>query len=95
MPIFYFALKGLQIPERKRNLSECKVRDAIILKEEPSNEYDHNAIQVFHGQKLLGYVERDKTLEVKNLMDGNYTAEISMIVDMNGFIEVTIGVYYF
>ena len=34
--------------------------DELVLKSEPDNRFDPNAIQVIYGDKQIGYVERDK-----------------------------------
>jgi TPR repeat protein len=39
--------------------AQCSVGDAVVLQLDPSNPYDQNAIQVWVGGSIVGYVPRD------------------------------------
>jgi HIRAN domain len=46
-------------PGAAEALSELGFGDSVRLVREPSNAYDENAIQVFTGDTLLGYIARE------------------------------------
>lgn len=89
---FSFDLKGIQIPIRRKHLEECVFYERVILKPEPSNKYDNNAIKVMTENKLLGYVGRNETQEVKPLLT-DYKAFIADISTIDAYIAATIIIY--
>lgn len=40
--------------------------------EEPTNQYDSNAIAIFNGLKMIGYVSKDNNQEFKRLVVPGY-----------------------
>jgi len=71
-----FKVMGTHIGKRAEHIHKYVVRgSSFVLKREPENEYDKNAVQVFlavrKGQYFLdlGYVPRRKAEELAPLMD--------------------------
>lgn len=63
---------------RQAFLKTCSSGDPLVLKREPKNKYDRNAIAVFRGTDQLGYLSKEVAGELAKLMDTGkeLTAEI-------------------
>jgi hypothetical protein len=63
---------------RQAFLKTCSSGDPLVLKREPKNKYDRNAIAVFRGTDQLGYLSKEVAEELAKVMDSGkkLTAEI-------------------
>lgn len=62
-------------------LSKCRESEKIILKRDPNNPYDKNAIGVFRENgEMMGYLEKDPILVDHIDKGGEVTARISQII---------------
>lgn len=50
-------------------LAELPDNAMILLRREPANPHDHNAIGVFYRQQRLGFIEAARAQEIALLMD--------------------------
>lgn len=63
---------------RQAFLKTCNSGDPLVLKREPKNKYDRNAIAVFRGTDQLGYLSKEVAEELAKVLDSGkeLTAEI-------------------
>jgi HIRAN domain len=92
---YYFELKGVHIPARKRILNDCVTFDEVELKKDPKNEYDPNAIKVTCGNRLIGYVPAEETEKVHEIIANHHFAFIYRKTrSSEDYIEVDIILYF-
>lgn len=92
---YVFDLRGVQFGRRKKILEDWLTYDEVELKPEPTNDFDENAIKVLAGHRLIGYVPREETAEVKEIMKSVYFAFIYMkSSDQEGFVTADIIIHY-
>ncbi|MBS1754595.1 MAG: hypothetical protein JST34_11175 [Bacteroidetes bacterium] len=89
-----FDLKGVHVSTYKKNLKDCILFEMVTLKKDPNNKYDKNAIRVIAGNRLIGHVDADETETVHEIMTREHKAFISDILDLDGYLDVTIKIYY-
>lgn len=60
------------------DLTKLKLKrgDQLTLVPEPNNEHDSEAIAIYHGKTKLGYIPRDQTGEVHDLVN-TYNSEVA------------------
>jgi intein/homing endonuclease len=70
VPLFDFFVAGYKYYDGYKALFTLKAGDEVILKREPDNEYDDQAVAVFtiDGYKL-GYVPMESNIVPVNIMD--------------------------
>lgn len=90
---YIFEVKGLQVISYQDRLRDCVVYEKVNLKKEPHNKYDSNAIKVVASSGLIGYVPRDETDELSEIMNNDYKAFIFSISDYDR-IDSNVIVYY-
>ena len=91
---YSFELKGVHINAYKNHLKNCIIYEQVMLKKEPHNQYDKNAIKVVVGSKMIGRVPIEETLMVHNILEKDYKAFIESISNNDDFLDVSIIVYY-
>ena len=64
--------------------------DSLILKREPENPYDENAIQVWTSDILLGYIAREYAADWALHFDSEGTPEARLTFGSNGWPRVEI-----
>lgn len=72
MDSFYFNVKGIMYRPKKtvKLVAEYAGMDDVLeLKREPSNKYDSNAVKVFYDGEWIGYVERDLSEQISELLE--------------------------
>lgn len=83
----------------EKNLSvECKVNDELVLKHEPDNEYDENAVAVLTSQRVkLGYLFKGKlqqmVLDFMKNDDDDVIAKIASYNPQNSEIIIALAFY--
>ena len=83
----------------EKNLSvECKINDELILKHEPDNEYDENAVAVLTSQRVkLGYLFKGKlqqmVLDFMKNDDDDVIAKIASYNPQNSEIIIALAFY--
>lgn len=68
---------------RQTILRRCSEGDAVVLKREPANRYDRNAIAVFTNEReQIGYVPAEQTSQIAPLMDAGvlFGGRISLLM---------------
>ncbi len=62
----------------------------LILKREPENKYDKNAVGVYFGQRQLGYIPRGIAAELAPLIDaGTVVAAVRARTALEGVLLLT------
>lgn len=74
MPENYkFYIAGVQFYEAKNVLHDLKVGNRLRLEEEPTNQYDPNAVQIIHvtdeTETMLGYVPKKFSASVSAFLE--------------------------
>ena len=68
---------------RQEEIKRCQEGESLILKRQPRNKYDSNAVAVLrkNNRKQIGYISRDDAVWVARIMDDGdeVTARIRMI----------------
>lgn len=83
----------------EKNLSvECKINDELVLKHEPDNEYDENAVAVLTSQRVkLGYLFKGKlqqmVLDFMKNDDDDVIAKIASYNPQNSEIIIALAFY--
>jgi len=68
---------GVTFEGRQNILQNLKIGESIILKREPDNEHDFNAISVNTENDLsLGYIRRDLAKNLAPIIDKRYTGSV-------------------
>lgn len=89
-----FKIAGVHIENRKENLIfNISEGESLILKREPNNIYDENAIAIFHEKNLIGYVPRTDIGEISEIIKFKHIAKISDIVYKNDYLDVFVNLY--
>lgn len=89
-----FEIAGAFITDRKNNLIfNVEEGSTVVLKREPTNVYDSNAIVIFQDGKILGYVPKTDNLEVSEMIKFNHIAKIADIIYKEDFINVIVYLY--
>ncbi|PIE50770.1 MAG: hypothetical protein CSA38_02045 [Flavobacteriales bacterium] len=89
-----FDLAGGHIPHRKEYIIfDVEEGDEVILKPEPHNTYDKNAIAIFHKKALIGYVPRKKNIDIREEIKFNFKAYVADIIYQDDYISVCIYLY--
>lgn len=87
-------IAGTFIPDRKEYIIfDLNEGDELILKPEPYNPHDQNAIAVFHNSKIIGYVPAVDCLDVKEMIKYKYFLKVADIIYKNDFIDVVAYLY--
>lgn len=89
-----FKIAGAFLKNRKENLIyNVEEGSEVILKREPNNKFDNNAIVITQNNQVLGYVPRIETDLVSELIKNFYVAKIADIIYDNDFIDVIVNIY--
>ena len=59
------------------NLTDISLKSKLIMKEEPDNKYDKQAIQILFNDKIIGYVPNKEN--IKELCKENIKEELCII----------------
>ena len=89
-----FELKGLHLDKYVNKLKNNIIYDEVYLEEEPENEYDNEAIKVENLDGIIGYVPREQTFEIKEIIEKDYRAYINKIERQPNFLYAEIIIYY-
>lgn len=87
---------GTTYIEDESVFDEIKEGGKLVLKREPENRFDENAILVLDGKnRKLGYIPEKDNIVFARLMDaGKYlTAKINDIDPCGSFRKISIGIY--
>ena len=89
-----FELKGLHLDKYVNKLKNNIIYDEVYLEEDPENEYDNEAIKVENLDGIIGYVPREQTFEIKEIIEKDYRAYINKIERQPKFLYAEIIIYY-
>lgn len=89
-----FELKGLHLDKYVNKLKNNIIYDEVYLEEDPENEYDNEAIKVENLDGIIGYVPREQTFEIKEIIEKDYRAYINKIERQPNFLYAEIIIYY-
>lgn len=85
---FYTKIYGVTYDNRQELISKLRAGDSLLLKREPDNPYDENAIafQNKRGEKL-GYVSKKIASWMADLLDNdtNISATVESVTGGNGY----------
>lgn len=90
--------KDVKIYAEKNLTVECKINDELVLKHEPDNEYDENAVAVLTYQRVkLGYLFKGKlqqmVLDFMKNDDDDVIAKIASYNPQNNEIIIALAFY--
>jgi len=91
---YSFELQGVHVPANRKRLENCIIFEKVILKKQPRNKYDSNAIQVIANSGALGHVPADETEIVHKIIDQEHKAFIEKIFLLGDHLRVTIKIYH-
>ena len=78
-------------PGAPEALSDLGFGDSLILKREPENQYDENAIQVFTpAGVLLGYIKREFAADWAGAFDSDGIPSATLTFESSGWPQVSI-----
>lgn len=78
-------IKGIHIGNRFSKIEKLERETELDLVKENSNQYDKYAVQIFHKNTLLGYVDRQSTKYVRRIMNNGYKCLLYDFYDDEGF----------
>ena len=68
--MYVFNVVGVTFEDRSVPISKLSMGDAVILRREPSNQHDKNAIAVLNSNKeSLGFVGRKENEQIRSKMN--------------------------
>ncbi len=77
---------------RMKNYEGVEKGTSVVLKREPSNEYDNNAVAVYdlNTRKMFGYISKEECRAVSNYLKGKnpYAADVKWRGDSKAIINV-------
>ncbi|WP_156831939.1 HIRAN domain-containing protein [Kaistella palustris] len=91
---YKFELKGLQENKYVDKLKSNIIYDEVWLYEEPNNKFDKNAIKVQNLIGTIGYVPKDETFEVKEILQEDFKAYINKIERQENYLFAEIIIHY-
>ena len=91
---YKFELKGLQESKYVEKLKSNIIYDEVWLYEEPNNKFDKNAIKVENIIGTIGYVPRDETYDLKEILEKEFKAYINKIQRQESYLFAEIIIYY-
>ena len=91
---YIFELKGLQEDKYVKLLKSNIIYDEVWIYEEPNNKYDMDAIKVENLYGKIGYVPRDETSEVKEILQNEFKAYLNKIERRESYLYAEIIIYY-
>lgn len=68
--------------------------DEVILRPEPTNEHDANAVQVFYEDTFIGYIPKSENVEVLHALASfeSYVASVVGFANpLKPFVEIEFG----
>jgi len=68
-----FYLAGFTYYDGVEVFQELKIGSKLILKAEPENRFDPNAVAVFYNKIMLGYIPKGENKQVSQLLNLGYT----------------------
>ena len=66
---YNFNVAGVQFHELKLIIGDVHADDNIDLVPEPTNEYDPNAVRLYHGETMVGFVPKQISAEVATMIE--------------------------
>lgn len=89
-----FKIAGLHLEARKKKiLLELEEGSDVILKREPYNTYDSNAISVVQNDTVLGYVPKTDNIEIGEIIKNKFIAKVADVIYKDDFLDVIIYLY--
>lgn len=81
-------ISGVTFNNRQHIIRALKVDDAVILRRNPSNAFDRNAVEVWSlTSGMIGYIPKDLAAQIASRMDelgGNHNGIITAISAIQG-----------
>lgn len=78
-----FYIAGFTFYDGAFAFNQLSIGTEVKLVAEPSNKFDKNAVAIYHGNYMLGYIPRSSNREVSKMLNAGY----------NVFTAVVQGVY--
>ena len=91
---YWFELKGVHIRRYRKALDECMLYEKVWLENDRRNRYDSNAIKVVGVAGIIGHVPANETEEVAAILAQDHRAFIHTIIEIDGYLDVSIIVHY-
>jgi len=68
----HFLVRGTQYYDLLKAWDQLRIGQELTLKPEPDNPFDHHAIQIWHGEHMLGYVPRSENRHMSKLLNAGW-----------------------
>ena len=63
-----FSIAGFQFYQGRDIIHKIKTGDELLIKAEPDNKYDQNAVEVYYGNIKLGYIPKNENKTIRNIL---------------------------
>lgn len=63
-----YPIAGFQYHDGVLYKDDMRLNDKVILKAEPDNKYDKHAVAVYWNQIMIGYIPRERNLDISNYL---------------------------
>lgn len=87
-----YPIAGVHLNNKNYVIKQCNENDKVHLVAQPENEFDENAIGVFHDNKQIGFIPATDTDEIHKLLPDSYYAYIHSKDYHDGYLDVKIEV---
>ncbi|WP_456470614.1 HIRAN domain-containing protein [Caminibacter sp.] len=67
-----FVIAGIEYYKALFVINEIKVGDKLILKTEPQNIHDENAVEIYYKDTKLGYIPRNANYSISKIMNAGW-----------------------
>ena len=67
-----FKIAGIEYYEALIVINEMKIGDKLILKPQPDNIHDENAVEIFYKDYKLGYIPRNANYSISVLLNAGW-----------------------
>ena len=67
-----FVIAGIEYYKALFVINEIKVGDKLILKTEPQNIHDENAVEIYYKDTKLGYIPRSANYSISKIINAGW-----------------------
>ena len=78
-----FHISGFTYYEGPLLMKKLKLGKKLILKAEPENRYDENAVAVYYKNKKIGYVPKEKNYSMSKFLNQGHNPFYALIQQVN------------
>jgi hypothetical protein len=67
-----FEIAGIEYYEALFVINEIKIGEKLILKPEPTNIHDENAVAIYYNNKKLGYIPKNANYSIAKILNAGW-----------------------